>query len=254
MTRRKIAIAGNLTLMSGTASESFYLGLKAGSPIMAGVTPFGLIYGAAARDLGLSLTQTCGMSLAIFGGASQLVFLDLWSQGASTLVLIATGLVVNLRMLMYSASIAPRLGPLNPVQALIGAYFLTDESYGLSMSRYFSRRRQPTSPFYFFLGAGFPTWLSWQVSSLIGYLAGALLPESWPLGLAVPLVFLSLLVPMLAGGPKLVAALAAMITAVLAAEMPMNLGLLLAVFIGIAAGLAHEKMLAAAPSATEDRP
>lgn len=234
--------------MNGTINSerpgraSFRLGLAAGSPIMAGVAPFGLIYGAAARGLDLSLGQTVGMSLTIFAGSSQLVFLDLWGQGASALALILTGLVINLRMAMYSASITPHLGPLGLTRSIVGAYFLTDEGYALSMGRFLSRREPPPSPFYFYLGAALPTWLSWQTCSLAGYLAGALIPASWPLGMAVPLVFLALLIPMLARGPKLSAALAAMVVAIAAAGLPMNLGLILAVFVGIAAGLIHSRL------------
>jgi Predicted branched-chain amino acid permease (azaleucine resistance) len=221
---------------------SFCLGLAAGSPIMAGVAPFGLIYGAAARGLDLSLGQTIGMSLTIFAGSSQLVFLDLWGQGASSLALILTGLVINLRIAMYSASISPHLGPLGLPRSLVGAYFLTDEAYALSMGRFLSRREPPPSPFHFYLGAALPTWLSWQFCSLAGSLAGALIPESWPLGMAVPLVFLALLIPMLARGPKVTAALASMVVAIAAAGLPLNLGLILAVFVGIAAGLVHSRL------------
>ena len=224
--------------------SSFRAGLAAGSPIMAGVAPFGLIYGAAARTLGLNLAETVGMSLSIFAGSSQLVFLDLWGQGASLLVLIVTGLVINLRMAMYSASIASRLNPKGGPQTLYTAYFLTDEAYGVCMGRFLSSRPQPASPLYFYFGAALPTWASWQSCSLLGYLAGALIPESWPLGLAVPLVFLALLIPMLARGPKASAAVVAMIVAVAGARLPLNLGLLLAVFAGIAAGLIHSRRLA----------
>ncbi len=227
---------------SRPGAASFYAGFKAGSPIVAGVVPFGLIYGAAAANLGLSPVQTMGMSLTIFAGSSQLVFLDLWGQGASTLVLILTGLVINLRMGMYSASLAPRLGRLTPLQKLIGSYLLTDEGYALSMGHFLSRKSQPASPLYFFLGAGLPTWLCWQASGLAGYLAGTFIPENWPLGLAVPLVFLALLIPMLARGPKAAAAATALVIAVAGARLPMNLGLLLAVFSGIAAGLIHSRI------------
>lgn len=233
-------IAARRTDKPGRAS--FSQGLAGGSPIMAGVAPFGLIYGAAARALDLSLGQTLGMSLTIFAGSSQLVFLDLWGQEASVLALILTGLVINLRMAMYSASIAPWLGVQTRLKSLIGAYFLTDEGYGISMGRFLSQRQQPASPYYFFLGAALPTWLSWQLCSLAGYLAGALVPESWSLDMAVPLVFLAILIPMLARGPKITAALAAMVVAVAAARLPMNLGLILAIFVGIVAGALHSRL------------
>lgn len=224
------------------AWASFRAGLMAGSPIIAGLAPFGLIYGAAAHGLGLSLAQVVGMSLIIFAGSSQLVFLDMWGQGASALVLLLTGLVVNLRMAMYSASISPHLGRPGRLEALLGAYLLTDEGYGLSMGRFLADRPQPPSPLYFYLGAALPTWLAWQTCGLIGYLGGALIPESWPLAMAVPLVFLALLIPMATRGPKITAAIAAMAMALLTAKTPMKLGLIIAVFTGVAAGCLHEKL------------
>jgi len=231
----------------GLIRASLREGFLAGSPIMAGVAPFGIIYGAAANSLGLSLGQTAGMSLSIFAGASQLVFLDLWGQGSSILVLVLAGLVVNLRIAMYSASISPYLGTPSGGRALLASYLLTDESYGVSMGRFLSPKKQPLRPLYFFMGAGLPTWSIWQISGLAGYLGGALIPESWPLGMAVPLVFMSLMVPMLAKGPKASAALTAMIVAVLSAGLPMNLGLLAAVLAGVIAGLVHSRRLGVRP-------
>ncbi len=216
-------------------------GFWAGSPIMAGVAPFGIIYGVAANSLGLTLAQTIGMSLGIFGGAAQLVFLDLWGQGASVLVLTLAGLVVNLRLAMYSASIAPRFGSLTFGRSLLASYLLTDESYGVSMGRFLSPKTPPASQLCFFIGTGLPTWLIWQISGLVGYMGGSLIPSSWPLGMAVPLVFMSLLIPMLARGPKTSAALTAMVLAVLTAKMPMKLGLIISVLGGISVGIAHQR-------------
>ncbi|UQZ89822.1 branched-chain amino acid ABC transporter permease [Deltaproteobacteria bacterium Smac51] len=223
-------------------SSSFTAGLATGCPIVMGLVPIGLVYGAAAGAMGLSLIQTVGMSLTIYSGSSQLVFLDMWGQGASTLVLTLTCLVMNLRMGMYGASLAPRLGEVSGARSAAAAYLITDESYGLSMGHFLSRKAQPASPLSFYFGAALPTWISWQLSGLAGHLVGALIPPSWPLNMAVPLVFLALLVPMLARGPKLSAAAAAMITAVAGAGIPMNLGLILAVAVGIAAGMIHSSL------------
>jgi predicted branched-subunit amino acid permease len=219
-------------------------GFAAGAPLVAGVLPFALIYGALARELGLSLAQAAGMSLFMFAGAAQLVFLNLWSHGAPLAALMAAGLVINLRLAMYSASLAPHLAGAGPLRRHCAAYFLTDESYGASLGRFLSRRPQPESAFLFFLGTAGPCWLSWQAGGVAGYLAGALIPESAErlLGLAVPLIFLALLAPLVARGPRLTAALTAMAAAVAGAKLPLNLGLIAAAILGPAAGLAHQRL------------
>ena len=219
-------------------------GFTAGAPLVAGVLPFALIYGALARELGLSLAQTSGMSLAVFAGAAQLIFLNLWSQGASLAALILASLVINLRLAMYSASLAPHLAGAGPLHRLCAAYFLTDESYGTSLGRFLSPRPQPASAFFFFLGSAGPCWLSWQAGGVAGHLAGAFIPEAAGrvLDLAVPLVFLALLAPLVARGPRLTAALTAMFVAVAGARLPLNLGLIAAIVSGLAAGLAHRRI------------
>jgi predicted branched-subunit amino acid permease len=219
-------------------------GFAAGAPLVAGVLPFALIYGALARDLGLSLAQTAGMSLAVFAGASQLVFLNLWGQGAALPAIILACLVINLRLVMYSASLAPYLVRSTPSQRFCAAYFLTDESYGTSLGRFMSPRPQPASALFFFLGSASPCWLSWQTGGVAGYLAGAFIPEAAErvMALAVPLVFLALLAPLVTRGPRLTAAIAAMVAAVAGAGLPLNLGLISAVAFGLLAGLAHRKI------------
>ena len=216
-------------------------GFSAGAPLMAGVLPFALLYGALARDLGLTLTQSVGMSLAVFAGSAQLVFLNLWGEGAALAALIVAALVVNLRLAMYSASLAPHLAGVGSLKRLSAAYFLTDESYGTSLGRFLSPRPQPNSAFFFFLGSAGPCWFSWQAGGVAGYMAGALIPEAAGefLSLAVPLVFLALLAPLVSRGPRLTAALTAMLVAVAGAGLPLNLGLIAAVVSGLAAGLAH---------------
>ncbi|MDR1298232.1 MAG: AzlC family ABC transporter permease [Deltaproteobacteria bacterium] len=212
---------------------------------MLGVAPFGVIYGAAARDAGLSLIQTMGMSLTVFAGASQFIFVNLWHTGAALLVLVLTCLAVNLRMLIYGATMARELKPSKSAgETLARSYLLTDESFAVSIVNFhkkgFRHRRVP-----FYLGSGLPTWVSWQAAGVFGYLAGSVIPESWPISLAVPLIFISLLVAILRAGnsarpPKYVSAVVAGLAALVFRDLPYNLGLIIAtglgVFLGAVAG------------------
>ena len=70
------------------------------SPLMIPVVPFGIIYGVIGMELGLSAYMALGMSIIIFGGASQIVLLQLFSGGASSFVTIGSVGAVNSRHLL----------------------------------------------------------------------------------------------------------------------------------------------------------
>jgi predicted branched-subunit amino acid permease len=224
---------------------SLKAGFLAGSPLLIGIIPFALIYGAAARETGLTLIQTVSMSLSVFAGSAQLIFVNLWAQQVTVPVLVLTCLAVNLRLLIYGASMSLRLEPpKGPAEALVRSYLLTDESFAVSMSGFynpgFGYRRLA-----YYLGSGLPTWLGWQSFGLAGYLAGAVLPESRPIGVAVPLIFLALLISIIRTSstdrrPRLISAAAAGLLAVLLKGLPLNLGLMAAIIVGILAGLFSE--------------
>jgi len=225
-------------------------GFIAGTPLLLGLIPFALIYGASAKNANLSFFQTFSMSICIFAGSAQLVFVELWKEGVYLIPLGLTGLVLNLRLLIYGASLAPRLGRFPSFgQGLFFSYFLTDESYAVSMSQ-FSRPNFAFTRFkpVFYLGTALPTWLCWQSVGLVGYLAGSILPPNIPLAMAVPLVFLSLLVSILKSqnknnSPRIVAALTAGLAAVLLKPLPMNLGLIIAIFLGVFLGILYKRRL-----------
>jgi predicted branched-subunit amino acid permease len=87
--------------------SDFRAGVRVGVPIVLGIVPFGLVAGAGAVSVGIPALQAVGMSVFIFAGASQLAAIELVGRGAPAAVIVLTVLVVNLRMVMYSASIAP---------------------------------------------------------------------------------------------------------------------------------------------------
>jgi predicted branched-subunit amino acid permease len=225
---------------------AFRRGVRDVSPLLLGVAPFGLVAGVAAIDAGLSLGQTLGMSVVVFAGASQLAALELLNQGAPLSVVVVTAVVINLRMLMYSASIAPYFQRFAARVRVGLAYFLTDQAYALSVSRY--RSGDGLDRIAYYLGAGATLWLVWQITTVAGALAQAGIPESLGLEFAVPLVFLALLVPAMEDGPTTVAGMVGGAVAVVGAGLPLNLGLLVGATVGIAAGLASESVLEVDPS------
>ncbi len=221
----------------------FWAGLRAQLPILLGTSPFGMIYGIIAYEAGLPFSVALAMSLVVFAGSSQFIAAQLFATGATGVVIVLTTFVVNLRHMLYSASVAPYVRHLSPAWKWLLAFLLTDEAYAVTISRY---RQEPveaardTAAHWFFLGAGLTLWASWQLSSAAGFLLGAQIPASWSLDFTLALTFIALLVPVVQDRPAILAALAAGTVAVLARGWPYNLGLSAAVIAGIGAGLLAE--------------
>lgn len=213
-------------------------GALAVAPMLLGVVPFGLVAGAAPVAEGLSGWDAIGLSTIVFAGAAQLAIVDVLGQGGSALVAILAAWTINLRMVLYSASLAPYLGHEPTGRRLGAAYLLVDQAYAASVSRWAGDdRTEGRLPF--FVGAGLLLWTAWQASTVAGVLVGGSLPDDIALDFAVPLVFLVLLVPILDDRPAVVAALAGGVAAVIAAELGAGpLSTLVGAVAGIAAGAA----------------
>jgi len=224
-----------------TARREFIQGFKAELPILVGVIPFGLIYGVSAINAGIPALAAQAMSVIVLAGSAQFVMTKLIGAGVPVSVTIITAFIVNLRHLLYSASIAPYLKPLKTGWKWLLAYFLTDEAYAVSITHYQLPGEQ-TSKHWYFLGAGLALFSAWQISTAIGILLGAQLPASWSLDFAIALTFIALVVPMLKDRPGIVAAGVASIVAIGAAGVPYKLDLIIATFVGILVGLGVEKV------------
>jgi predicted branched-subunit amino acid permease len=200
-----------------------------------GLTPFGLVCGVGAAAAGANLAGALGMSTIIFSGAAQILAIQLLAAGAPLAVIILTCFVAGLRFLMYSAAMAPHLRPLPPRWQHALAFLLTDQAFATSIRR-FDAGADPRGGAMHFLGGGLSLWSWWQVTNVIGFFAGNLIPVSWSLDFAVPLCFLALLVPVLRNAPALVAASTAGVAVLALSGLPMRLNLIVAALLGIAAG------------------
>lgn len=220
-------------------ASMFWAGVRAEFPLLVGVFPFGLIYGALALKAGLSAAAAQMMSSIVFAGSSQFVTAQLIHDAAPGFVIVLTIAVVNLRHMLYSASVAEYVKDLPMKWKIFLAYFLTDECYAATIIHYEEDGTKPASH-WFFLGAGFSLWFIWQVSSALGIFLGAAIPQSWPLDFALPLTFIAMVMPVLKDFPVVAAALSAGLVALLAFNLPFKLGLILAAIVGIAVGTVLE--------------
>jgi Predicted branched-chain amino acid permease (azaleucine resistance) len=210
-------------------------GITDSLPVLLGIIPFGLIAGIAAVEAGLSPAQAIGMSAIVFAGASQLAAIELLGESAPVVVVIVTAVVINLRLLMYSASIAPYLSQLSRVTRTGLAYLLVDQVYAMSIAQYQSDidRSRPR----YYVGLGLSLWTVWMATTTVGAIVGTGVPESLELSFAVPLVFLALLMPAMKDRGTTVAGVVGGTVGVTAAGLPLNLGLPAGAVAGILAGL-----------------
>ncbi len=222
-------------------SQSFGAGATATMPLLLGVIPFGVICGAVCVDAGMPVWAGSGLSIFVFAGASQLVIVQLLVENSSVSVAVMAALVINLRMLMYSASLAPHVREAGVGLRVLLAYLLTDQAFGTSINRFSNREARPVDKAMFYCGTGMAMWLAFNVSTLIGVYLGAVIPKELGLDFAIPLTFMALVAPRITDQPTLFASVVAGFVALVGRGLPYNLGLLLAAVVGILIGLLCER-------------
>jgi 4-azaleucine resistance transporter AzlC len=233
--------------MPPTPLSSFAAGARDTLPMMIGAAPFAAIFGALAAAGPLTPWHGQLMSATVFAGSAQFIALGLIAGHAGLLVIWLTTFIVNLRHMLYAATLLPHVAHLPARWRWLLAVLLTDETFAVMAGFYHSQPRAPLGHWYF-LGSGLSLYLTWNLWTLAGLLFGAAVPDLQSLGLdfALAATFIAIVVPQLASLPRLAAAAAAGALAYLWRDLPYNLGLLAAVFVGVAVGMALLRLRARA--------
>ncbi len=218
--------------------KEFLRGARDQFPILLGVVPFGVIFGALAVSAGIPAFEAQSFSLFIFAGSAQFIAVSLIAGAASPFLIILTILVVNFRHLLYSASLAPHVYHLSNRWKIPLSWLLTDEAFIVASSRY--RKGNLEFAHWYFLGTGLMLWVAWQLSTLLGIALGVVIPPGIGLDFALPLTFMALILPTLTDRPAWAAACAAGMFSILLANLPFKLGLLIPAVLGICVGLGVE--------------
>jgi predicted branched-subunit amino acid permease len=215
--------------------KNFVSGFKCMVPITTGIIPFGLVMGTVCAEANLSLLQSLGMNIFIYAGASQLAALDLMVNQAQTLVVVATGLIINLRFMLYSAALSPVVKNSNLLAKFVCAYCLTDQNYAV-MSVHQEKISTNSEIIKFYLGTSLCMMLAWHLSLVAGFTFGNFAPTSWALEYAVPLSFAALVIPSLKNKSFISVAIFSSLLSIALRPLPYNLGLIIAALLGIALG------------------
>ncbi len=233
--------------------NEFLNGARDMIPMVVGGAPFGVIFGTLVTTGPLHPWHGQLMSLAVFAGSAQFIALGLIASHAGFAVVWATTFIVNLRHVLYSATLAPYVARLPIRWRLVLGGLLTDEVFAVAYMHY--RRAAPgqIGPHYF-LGSGLAMYLSWQAATLAGLLFGAAFPRLQTLGLdfAMAATFIAIVVPQLVSIRYIASAATAGVVALACAALPYKLGLLAAVAAGVAVGVVLSRPWAASGGKGED--
>lgn len=223
----------------GRRVDEFLVGCLDEAPLQLGVIPFGMLYGIGALAVGMPVWLAQLTSMLVFAGAAQLVIVQMLGAAAGALPIGLTAVLLNLRHMLYSASVAEHVRHLPRRWRVLLAYLLTDEAYAVAILRY----ARPAGPgpdlrHWYFLGCGLTLWGCWQLSTALGIAFGARIPPEWDIDFAVPLTFIALLTLLVKERAGQAAALVAALAVLALAALPYRLGLVLAIVLGLLAGAA----------------
>ena len=219
----------------------FLTGARDSVPLLLGAAPFGLIYGTLAVASGLSAAAAMAMSLIVFAGSAQFIAVGLVAVGTPVLIIIATTFIVNLRHMLYSATLLPYLKHLPQRWRIPLAFWLTDETFAVTVHRF---RKEDASPYkhWYQLGSSIAMYVNWQIWCLLGLILGGRIPDaaSWGLDVAMPIAFIGMTIPFVKNTPMVVCVFTAGACGLLTVGLPYKLGIVISALAGVLAGLVTE--------------
>lgn len=215
----------------------FLLGARDTLPLVIAAVPFGVVYGAMAQNVGLSMGAILGMSAVVFAGSAQFIAVTLLASSAALPVILLTVFMVNARHMLYAASLMPKASRVPQWMRLPMAFWLTDETFAVVSNRI---RREPGVPGlrWYYLGSALFMYGNWLACTWAGLTLSRQLPDltHWGLDVAMIVAFVGIVVPALENRAHWACALVALIGAVLTHDWPHQTGLLFSSLTAIAVG------------------
>ena len=202
---------------------------------------YALSIGALGVAAGLSIVQTCALSVLVFTGGSQFAFVGVVAGGGNPLSGAASAILLGARNGLYGVRLVPLLGVRGGRrgQQLVAAQLTIDESTAVALAN--EDRGRGAGQLGFWV-TGLAIFLLWNLGTLVGALLGSAVgdPRDYGLDAAAPAAFLALLAPRLRGRTEWTAALLAAGVAVVAVPLvPAGLPVLVAAGVPVVMVLRH---------------
>ena len=213
-----------------------FRGASAIMPLCIGEFQFSFIVGALSVSAGMSVWQSTAWSAIVIAGSAQMLALNMLKTGATLGVIIFTTLIINLRHVLYSASISGTVREASFFKKCFMSYALTDEVYATTVKEMEGNKKEK----YLFYGSAMITfWAIWVLADFLGALVGASFPhiEKYGLDFAMVAAFIAIVVPQIKSQACTVAAVVAAVSGVLLVVLPYSLGIVVASVLGVLAGL-----------------
>ncbi|MFT5693207.1 MAG: 4-azaleucine resistance transporter AzlC [Oceanicoccus sp.] len=204
-------------------------------PLSLAVLPWGILFGSLAVQRGFTWLEAQAFSAIAFGGAVQIVAIELIADNASLFTILFSALVITSRHFLYGLTLRDRL-KIQPLGWRLSlGFLLTDELFALSGHR---RAYKTRLRLYYALGAGGSFYVAWNLWTFIGIVAGASLPDMTELGLdfAIAATFIALVVPSIKSFSVLATVVVAGIASVTFSLWNLELGLIFAGLLAMLAG------------------
>jgi 4-azaleucine resistance transporter AzlC len=204
---------------------------------------FGMLFGAAAIEVGISPLEATAMSLFVFAGAAQLAAVDLLQADTALPVVLLTVLIINIRYVIYSASIAPLVQDLPRRWRAVMGYGLFDVNFAFFMDKFNPAETDPEGvddtnihKGWYYVGLTMPAISSFVIATFVGALVGSTVGEELNLEFTIPLIFIAILAPLIDSRSAVVTVVVAAVVSIGATGLPFNLGLLAAIFCAVCVG------------------
>ncbi|MBC6556661.1 AzlC family ABC transporter permease [Citrobacter braakii] len=228
-------------------------GISAVMPLCIGDFPFSFIVGALSVSAGMSVWQSTTWSCIVIAGSAQMLALNMIKTGASLGIIIFTTLIINLRHVLYSASLSEKVHDASFFRKGFMSYALTDEVYASTVKEMDTSK---SDKYIFYFTAMLTFWGFWVLADFLGAVTGSSFPDIQRYGLDFAMVaaFIAIVVPQIKSQACTIAAVVASISGVLLVVLPWSLGIVVSSLLGVLAGLCMDLAEERKAQANESKP
>jgi 4-azaleucine resistance transporter AzlC len=208
-------------------------------PLAIPAIPFGFVVGLAVTESAMPQWVAWLTAPLVFAGAAQLAMITL-AGTASLWAVITAVLVINTRHVMYSAALAPTFRRQPRWMRWVGPFFMVDQTFALAALQ---THRSPADFRRYYLTVSLTLYAVWNTVVPLGMLVGPIVPESWRLDFAPPVMFAGLTLFAIKRTPAAVAALVGGFVSLATVDLRDRLGIVVGAVAGVLAGAIAEQVI-----------